>query len=59
MCQLGLSADSTGKLGVESEGQNAETAEQTAGNAEQGAETTATRSFHPVLQRGMGCSTVG
>jgi hypothetical protein len=34
VCQLELSADSAGKLGVESEGQDAETAEQTAGTAE-------------------------
>jgi hypothetical protein len=55
----GLPADSAGKLGVESEGQNAETTEQIAGTAEQGTGTTAARSFHPVLQSGMGCSAVG
>jgi hypothetical protein len=58
VCQLELSADSAGKLGVESEGQGAETAEQTTGTAEQDAGT-ATRSFHQVLQRGTGCSAVG
>jgi hypothetical protein len=59
VCQLELSADSTGKLGVESEEQNAETAEQTAGTAEQSAGTAAARNFHPVLQSGTGCSAVG
>jgi hypothetical protein len=59
VCQLELSANSTGKLGVESEGQGAETAEQTAGTAEQDIGTTAARSFHPVLQSGTGCSAVG
>jgi hypothetical protein len=48
MCQLELFDDSAGKLGVESEGQNAETAEQTAGTAEYGARTASARSFHPV-----------
>jgi hypothetical protein len=59
VCQLELSADSVGKLGVESEGLGAETAKQNAGTAEQGAGTTAARSFHPVLQSGTGCSAVG
>jgi hypothetical protein len=59
MCQLELSADSAGKLGVESEGQGAETAEQTTRTAEQGAGTAAAQSFHSVLQNGMGCSAVG
>jgi hypothetical protein len=59
VCQLELSADSAGKLGVESEGQDAETAEQTAGTTEQGAGTATARSFHPVLQSRMGCSAVG
>jgi hypothetical protein len=59
VCQLKLSTDSAGKLDVESEGQDTETAEQTAGTAEQDARTAATRSFHPVLQSGTGCSTVG
>jgi hypothetical protein len=35
VCQLELSADSAGKLGVKSKGQDAETAEQTTGTAEQ------------------------
>jgi hypothetical protein len=48
VCQLEISAASAGKLGVESKGQNAETAKQTAGTAEQG--WTAARSFHPILQ---------
>jgi hypothetical protein len=33
VCQLELSVDCVGKLGAESEGQNTETAEQTAGTA--------------------------
>jgi hypothetical protein len=59
VCQLGLSADSAGKLGVESEEQDAETTEQTAGTAEQDVGTAAAQSFHPVPQSGMGCSAVG
>jgi hypothetical protein len=59
VCQLELSADSAGKLGVESEGQDAETAEQTAETAEQDVGTAAARSFHPVLHSGTGCSAVG
>jgi hypothetical protein len=57
VCQLEISAASAGKLGVESKGQNAETAKQTAGTAEQG--WTAARSFHPILQSGTECSVVG
>jgi hypothetical protein len=34
VCQLELSTDSAGKLGMELEGQGAETAEQTAGTTE-------------------------
>jgi hypothetical protein len=45
VCQLELSADSAGKLGVVSEGQGAKTAEQTAGTAEQGAGFAAAQSF--------------
>jgi hypothetical protein len=59
VCQLDLSANSAGKLGVESEGQGAETAEQIAGTAEQGAGTATAQCFHPVLQSGTGCSAVG
>jgi hypothetical protein len=59
VCPLELSADSAGRLGVESEGHDAESAEQTAGTAEQDAGTAAARSFHPVPQSGTGCSTVG
>jgi hypothetical protein len=59
VCQLELSADSAGKLGVESEGQNDETAEQTARTAEQGTGTAAARNFHPIVQSRMGCSMVG
>jgi hypothetical protein len=59
VCQLELSADSAGKLGMESEGQDAETTELTAGTAERGARTAVARSFHPVLQSGTGCSAVG
>jgi hypothetical protein len=59
VCQLELSADSTGKQGVESEGQNVETTEQTAGTAEQGVGTATAQSFHPALQSGTGCSAVG
>jgi hypothetical protein len=59
VCQLGLSADSAGKLGVESEGQDAETAEQNAGTAEQDVGTAAAQSFHPVPQSGTGCSAMG
>jgi hypothetical protein len=59
VCQLELSDDSAGKLGMESEGQDAETAEQTAGTAEQGAGTADAQSFHPVLQSETGCSAVG
>jgi hypothetical protein len=59
VCQLELSAESAGKLGMESEGQGAETAEQTAETAELDAGTAATRSLHPVLQSGTGCSAVG
>jgi hypothetical protein len=59
VCQLGLSADSAGKLGGESEEQDAETAEQTAGTAEQNVGTAAAQSFHPVPQSGTGCSAVG
>jgi hypothetical protein len=58
VCQLQLSADSAGKLGVESEGQDAEPAEQTAGNAEQDVGTAAAQSLHPVPQSGTGCSAV-
>jgi hypothetical protein len=58
VCQLELSTDSAGKLGVESEGQGAKTAEQTAGTAGQGAGAAAAQSFHPVLQSGTGCSAV-
>jgi hypothetical protein len=54
--QLELSADSAGKWGVESEGQNAETAEQTAGTAEQGARTAATQSYE-ILFKGGRCRT--
>jgi hypothetical protein len=59
VCQLELSADSAGKLGVESEGQDAETAEQTARTVEQDVGTVAGHSFHPVPQSGTGCSAVG
>jgi hypothetical protein len=59
VCQLELSTDFAGKLGVESEGQDAEIAKQTAGTAEQDAGTAAARSFHPVLLSGTGCSAVG
>jgi hypothetical protein len=59
VCQLDPFADSSGKLGVESEGQDAETAEQTPGTAGQDAGTAAARSFHSVLQSGTGCSAVG
>jgi hypothetical protein len=59
VCRLELSDDSAGKLGVESEGQDAETAEQTAGTAEQDVGTAAAQSFHPVPQSGTGCSAVG
>jgi hypothetical protein len=48
VCQLELFADSAGKLGVESEGQDAETAEQTTGTAEQDVGTAAAQNFHPV-----------
>jgi hypothetical protein len=58
VCQLELSADSAGKLGVVSEGQGAKTAEQTAGTAEQGAGFAAAQSFHLVLESGTGCSVV-
>jgi hypothetical protein len=55
VCQLELSADSAGKLGVESEGQDAETAEQTAGSAEQDVGTSASQSVHlvPKAERGV------
>jgi hypothetical protein len=59
VCQLELSADSAGKLGVESEGEGTDTAEQTAGTAEQGTGTAIARSFHPVPQSGTRCSAVG
>jgi hypothetical protein len=59
VCQLELSADSAGKLGMESEGQDTETAEQTAGTAEQDVGTAAGQSFHLVPQSGTGCSAVG
>jgi hypothetical protein len=59
VCQLELSADSAGKLGMESEGQDAETAGQTAGNAKQDVGTVVARSFYLVLQSGMGCCAVG
>jgi hypothetical protein len=59
VCQLEPSADSTGKLGMESEKQDAETAVQTAGTTEQDVGTAASQSFHPVPQRGTGCSAVG
>jgi hypothetical protein len=59
VCPLELSADFAGKLGAESEGQGTETAEQTAGNAEQGVGIVAAQSFHPVLQSGTGRSAVG
>jgi hypothetical protein len=59
VCQLELSANSVGKLGMESEGQDVETAEQTAGTAEQDAGTAAAQSFHSVPQSGTGCSAVG
>jgi hypothetical protein len=59
VCQLEPSADSARKLGMESEGQDAETAEQTTGTAEQDVGAAATQSFHPVLQSGTGCSAVG
>jgi hypothetical protein len=59
VCQLELSADSAGKLGVESEEQDVETAEQTTGTAEQDVGTAATPNFHPVPQSGTGCSAVG
>jgi hypothetical protein len=59
MCQLELSADSAGKLGMEFEGQDAETAEQTAGTAEQDTGTAASQSSHLILQSGTKCSAVG
>jgi hypothetical protein len=59
VCQLELSADAVGKLGVESEGQDAETAEQTAETAELDVGTAAARSFHTVLQSGTACSVLG
>jgi hypothetical protein len=59
VCQLELSADSAGKLGVESEGQDAETAEQTVGTAKKDVGTVAAQSFHPVPQSGTECSAVG
>jgi hypothetical protein len=59
VCQLELYADSAEKRGVGSEGQNTETAEQTAGIAEQGAGTAAVQNFYPALQSGTGCSAVG
>jgi hypothetical protein len=58
VCQLELFADSAGKLGVESKEQNAETAKQTAGTAEQGTRTSAARSFHSVPQSRTGCFVV-
>jgi hypothetical protein len=59
VCQREVSADSVGKLSVESEGQDAETTEQTARTAEQDVGTTASQSFHPVPQSGTGCLAVG
>jgi hypothetical protein len=59
VCQLYPSADSTGKLGVESEGQDAETVEQTAETVEQDVGTATAQSFHQVPQSGTGCSAVG
>jgi hypothetical protein len=59
VCQLEPSADFVGKLGVESEEQDADTTEQTAGTAEQDVETVATPNFQPVPQSGTGCSAVG
>jgi hypothetical protein len=59
VCQLEPSADSAGKLGVASEGQDAETTEQTAGTAKQDVGTAAAQCFHPVPQSGTGCSAVG
>jgi hypothetical protein len=59
VCKQELSADSVGKLSVESEGQDAETTEQIAGTAEQDVGTTAGQSFHPVPQSGTGCLAVG
>jgi hypothetical protein len=44
---------------VESEGQNTETTEQTAGTAEQGARIAVAQSFRPALQSGTGYSAVG
>jgi hypothetical protein len=44
---------------MESEGQDAETAEQTARTVEHDAGTVAARSFHLDLQSGTGCSAVG
>jgi hypothetical protein len=59
VCQLGLSADSARKLGVEFEEQDTETAEQTTGTTEQDVGTAAAQSFHSVPQSGTGCSAVG
>jgi hypothetical protein len=59
VCQLEPSADSAGKLGMESKEQDADTAEQTVGTAEQDVGTAAAQSFHPVPQSGTGCSAVG
>jgi hypothetical protein len=59
VCQLEPSVDSAGKLGVESEGQDAETAGQTAGTAEQDVGIVVAQSVHPVPQSGTGCSVVG
>jgi hypothetical protein len=59
VCQLEPSADSTGKLGVESEGQDADTTEQTIGTTEQDMGAAAAQSFHPVPRSGTGCSAVG
>jgi hypothetical protein len=59
VCQLEPSAELAGKLGVESEEQDADTAEQTVGTAERDVGTAAAQSFHSVPQSGMGCSAVG
>jgi hypothetical protein len=59
VCQRELSAESAGKLSVESDGQDAEIAGQAAGTAEQDVGTATAQSVYPVPQRGTGCSAVG
>jgi hypothetical protein len=59
VCQLEPSTDIAGKLGVESEEQDADTAEQTAGTTEQDVGTAADQSVHPIPQSGTRCSAVG